>query len=173
MDLNRREVYFVGGINPEPWTAPSFARRNKGKSDVYKSESLRVYQEAIAEEFVRLYPNVKPTDEPCEITFCFWRELGRYKVGDGRKSQRHVADATNMQKATEDALQGILYTNDNLVTIVRSVIMQQDEDTDPGVLILFNRHPRIPSDCAKYASDVRDAPAPPRRSNIRGPIDIF
>lgn len=163
------EQYFIHGINPEPWTAPNMTRAG----GVYKSETVRAYQEAISDEFQNSYPNVTPTSDPCSITFCFWRELGGYEVGDGRKANRHIADATNLQKATEDALQGFLYVNDNLVRIVRSVIVSQTADTHPALLILFNRHVDIdPSyqtmiDLLLAKSKVKST------SNIRKPQNVF
>ena len=60
------------------------------------------------------------------VTFYFWRRL------DGRK---HPADATNMQKATEDALQEVLFKNDRDIRDIRSVVVEQSAETKPLVLL--------------------------------------
>ncbi len=132
-------VYSITGINPEPWVSPEGAigRRN-GKMFVqfYKSSGLMSYQSAVMEE-IRLQNGHlpiahKPLEEDAQITFWLWRELAQ---SDDKDSQRNVADATNMQKALEDALQGILYINDKRNIDIRTIIVEQSRTTYPNIQI--------------------------------------
>lgn len=133
--------YLIDGINPEPWTASegSIGRKN-GKLYVqyHKQEGLRMYQAALQEAFERDYPHVRPiggNNVRIELQFYFWRQLVNYESDSGKSVQRHQADVTNLQKATEDALQGILYVNDRDVQRVTSMIMEQMPRTQPAILI--------------------------------------
>lgn len=129
--------YAITGINPEPWVAPeaTIGRKN-GKMFIqfYKSSGLSSYQEAVKEEIALLnghLPKV-PLDEDIQITFWVWRELDQ---SDDKTNQRNVADATNMQKALEDALQGILYKNDKRNVDIRTIVVEQSKDTFPNIQI--------------------------------------
>lgn len=129
--------YLVTGINPEPWVASEANVGKKGgKSFVHfhKPSQLRNYQEALAEEFPSQNPTAVLMEGDLQVTFCFWRRL---EVGelDGRKRRAHIADATNLLKATEDALQGILYKNDRNNRSVTSVIVAQGPEVEPAILI--------------------------------------
>lgn len=130
-------ILTVHGINPEPWSAPEVSIGRKGGKMfpmVYKSDTLRAYQEAIKDHFSE-EKRIFGDDEPFRMTFWFWRNLPDYEIADGKKSRRHVADATNLQKSLEDALQGIFYKNDRWCLDIRSRIVKQDEDTVPGIVI--------------------------------------
>lgn len=119
--------YWVLGINPEPWTPGTAFRRPKG-AGIAKDGKLKAYQEAIKEEFV--YQNPKHDQhDGCSFWFLFWR------------STRHgrVADATNLQKALEDALQGVIYRNDKTNLDVRSTIIDQTPETQPAILVIANK----------------------------------
>lgn len=135
--------YHVADINPQPWVASqaSVGRRG-GKSFVnfYKPTQLKNYQEAIHEEFAALNPPIADPDIPLEVHFYFWRELD---VAEGveRKVRAHVADATNLQKALEDALQGVLYKNDRQIRSITSTIVSQNADTTPFILVGLRPHP--------------------------------
>lgn len=129
--------YVIEGINPEPWTAPEVSvirRGGKFVPQVYKKAQLRSYQEAVAEALRRNYPDVQSLDEPVALTFFLWRQLADYEGTKGRV-RRHGADATNMQKALEDALQGILITNDRHVRDVRTVIIDEGPEVAPIIAI--------------------------------------
>jgi len=136
-------LFFLSGINPEPWTAPeaSVGRKNGGTFvQMHKTESLRAYQEAIREEFAAQNPHwgghpVIGEGKQAKVTFYLWRQLQSYEIGDGRRSQRNIADATNCQKSLEDALQGILYANDRCIADIRTVIVSQDQHTEPHIVI--------------------------------------
>jgi Holliday junction resolvase RusA-like endonuclease len=113
-------------VNPEPWEVPPFSvgRRNKKLVAVAgRSERLYAYQSAIKEELEALNPVAIGGD--IELQFYFWRQ----------STEKVVADVTNLQKATEDALQGVLFDNDRQVKYVRSVIADQRPITNPCVVI--------------------------------------
>jgi hypothetical protein len=71
----------------------------------------------------------------------FWRQVNTYD-DDGRRRVGGYADATNLQKATEDALEGRLYANDRQVVQVRSTVVGQGAAVEPRILIgLWNPKP--------------------------------
>lgn len=147
------EWYLLEGINPEPWTTSEVSlikRSGRLIPTLHKRENLRSYQEAVKEAFQSAYPNVvteeSPVEEsPVEIDFYFWRQLASYQNDADKTVWRKQADATNMQKATEDALQGILFKNDNQVEAVRSTIMAQGADVAPAILICLSLPPTRPA----------------------------
>lgn len=135
------EVFHITGINPEPWVAPEGAIGRKGGKvfvQFHKSAGLTGYQEAIREEVVlqngHLSEWLAARDEKLQVTFWLWRTLDASEVDDRRRT-RNVADATNMQKALEDALQGILYKNDRKNVDVRTIVVEQTSDTMPHITI--------------------------------------
>jgi Holliday junction resolvase RusA-like endonuclease len=135
------EQYYLQGINPEPWEAPtaSMARHRQTKKlyiSMTKSSQLRVFQEAVQTSFKETYPEVIPGTEECEIDFLLWRRLAQSDAGD-RKIRAHIADATNLQKALEDALQGILFVNDSQIRRIETIIMEQNQEVEPAILIRF------------------------------------
>ncbi len=121
--------YHLAGIEPEPWTAPegTIGRRG-GKLFVqfHKNAQVAAFQNAVKEEFPVQNPHPTVEDEWIKLTFWLWRSTG---------GARKRVDATNCQKALEDALQGILYTNDRLVRDVRTVIVEQTEGIMPHIVI--------------------------------------
>jgi Holliday junction resolvase RusA-like endonuclease len=125
-------------LNPEPWTAPSISiGRKNGKPypAVYKSAGLRAYQEGVASVLAMQNPVMYEAGVPLHLRFYFWRQLPDYTTDRDRKARKHEADATNMQKALEDALQGVLFHNDRDVHHVESWIIEQEHTTEPRVLI--------------------------------------
>lgn len=117
-------TFLLPDINPEPWTTPVV-----GKSYAVKRPKLRVYQNAIVSEWTKRYGHLAPVAKgtPLRVRFVFSRSSAGGKH----------ADATNLQKAVEDALQGLLYYNDTHTREVSSLILYQgtDVDHDYGVLI--------------------------------------
>ena len=116
--------YWVTGINPEPWTPGTAYRRGRG-AGIAKDGKLKAFQEALAEEFVHQNAHAVMQEGELSITFYFWRS----------SAHGNQADATNLQKATEDALQGVLYPNDRTNRDVRSIIMEQAPEVSPHILI--------------------------------------
>jgi Holliday junction resolvase RusA-like endonuclease len=124
-------VYHVTGVNPVPWKAASPGRGARDqKARGFSDEALTTYKKALKEEVVLQNSHLKmiATGMPVTIEFFFHRQL------DQPNSKE--ADATNLQKSTEDALQGILYGNDKHNRDVRSVIVGQSADEFPHILIV-------------------------------------
>ncbi len=129
------EQYLIAiPVNPEPWKAPTVGRgrafANKG-SDAYK-QAVRDYLAAADP------PMLTP---PYRVHFLFWRKRFQYKDKGGRTRTRNAADATNMQKLTEDAIQGILISNDVADRYVTSQTIEQGLDVDPRVVIMIAHLP--------------------------------
>lgn len=123
-------------VNPEPWTSPSASLGRKGGKPIpqlHKNPRLRSYQEEVKEALAELALPA-PFEEDVELEFYFWRYLERYEI-NGKSRRRNVADATNLQKALEDALQGLLFENDRQVKRITSHIVEQGPDTEFGVLV--------------------------------------
>ena len=128
--------HLLRGINPEPWVAPTAsAARINGKivPRFSTSQQLITYQQAIREELAASQP--EPLLGPVQVRFYFWRQLEPYTNEKARKARRHEADVTNLQKALEDACQGILFGNDRDVRFIASWIIQQSAEADPAILI--------------------------------------
>jgi Holliday junction resolvase RusA-like endonuclease len=117
--------YWITGINPEPWAIGTPYRRGSKGLGISPNGKLKAYQQAIREEFPLQNGHAAVQSGDLSIQFYFWRS----------SAHGNVADATNLQKATEDALQGLLYDNDRSNLQVGSVIMQQTPATDPHILI--------------------------------------
>ncbi len=132
MPLYKIHRYFLP-INPEPWAVGKVGvgRRN-GKTfpTVGPNAKLVSFQEEVREWFADQKVNMIEGD--VELEFFFWRRIDQYE-GPKRKVTTHEADATNMQKATEDALQGILYPNDRAVRRITSEIIEQGLDIEGAI----------------------------------------
>jgi hypothetical protein len=74
------------------------------------------------------------------LYFYFWRRREEYQTPQARSHRKHEADVTNLQKATEDALQGVLFKNDKDVREVHSVLIAQGPDVEPGVVIGIDQY---------------------------------
>ncbi len=119
-------------LNPEPWAIGTVTPR-KGGARIAPNANLVAYQSAVKEELedVHMLP-----EEYRNIKFYFWRQQARYVSMDDKIRSRNQADATNMQKALEDALQGILFENDREVRKISSEIVEQGYDVEPKILIV-------------------------------------
>lgn len=163
------EFYCIRNVNPEPWEPPEGALvRRGGKLTVgfYPHPKMVAYKEALRYEFSKHHPNPVCYDEPVDLTIWFWREL---------EGHANVADATNLQKATEDALQGLLFTNDRHVQSATSHIVAQAADVAPQLFVHVRAAGFGYGDVTEFAASV--APAEEEQvSNIRqdfGVKDIF
>lgn len=135
---------FTVPINPEPWTIGPVGYTTKGgrpRGFVGVNQQLRNYQDAIRtylKDRVRAIPGgdeLFPLKMPLDVKFWFWRRLDNYELESGKKHNRHWADATNMQKALEDAIQGIITGNDRENYRISSEIVHQGKDVSPGIVI--------------------------------------
>lgn len=143
------KAILIMDLNPEPWTegSPGIGFRGKQRyPTLVKDARLRDYQDGVKDNIKQAYPNLEMYPEGIELhLICkFWRQLDKYTSGTGRQTQRKVADATNMTKAIEDALQGILYKNDRQVKHSEGEIIMEGEDVAPRILILCIERTREP-----------------------------
>lgn len=134
----------VVGINPEPWTSPSLGTKRAGGRIVptsFKDENLRSYQmavhelveEALAEQGIMTPVYGKGVE--LGARFSFWRQLDRYHVSEGRTRVRQQPDLTNLVKAFEDALQGLLYVNDRAIRESVGCLVDVGQDLEPAAMV--------------------------------------
>lgn len=135
-----RLIYLYIPVNPEPWAIGpvGVARRDK-KMTAYvgRNQQLAAFKEAVAEAVREKWGGLPPIEGTVELQLWFYRQRADYKTPAARVHRKHEADATNMQKATEDALQGIIFGNDRDVKRVRSVVIEQEPNTVGGIIIAF------------------------------------
>jgi Holliday junction resolvase RusA-like endonuclease len=136
--------WYALNLNPEPWRiGPIGWKVVNGRKIpfVAPDPDLKNYQEAVREQlgFQLEHGGILPYGGLVSLHFFFWRQLDSYET-DEKKSQRHIADATNMQKALEDALQGTLITNDRNVRRIRSDLIEQTPTTVPAIIIKFSSY---------------------------------
>src|SRR6478609_2923648 len=106
-------VRYALSINPQQWAVgPLSVGKKNGKAFpiMGRNQELHAYQESIRELLGKFSP-VKFEPGFIQLKFWFWRRLDTYE-GSSRKVTGNAVDATNMQKALEDALQGVLFDND-------------------------------------------------------------
>lgn len=128
--------WFVLDVNPTPWAVgPLSVGRKGGKvfPQMGRNQELFTYKEAVAEQIKQQSPVT--LEGEVSLLMWFWRSRPSYKNHQSRTARKHEADATNMQKATEDAVQGILFKNDKDNRLVQSIIMGQGESVIPKVVI--------------------------------------
>jgi len=136
--------WFVLDVNPTPWAVgPLSVGRKGGKifPTYGRNQELHTYKEAVAEAILKQNPRMM--EGKVALFLWFWRARPAYQSPQARTARKHEADATNMQKATEDALQGILYKNDKDNSLVQSTIVDQGEDVIPKVVICVS--PYVPT----------------------------
>ena len=125
-------------LNPEPWAMGNIAVVTAGKKrfpKVSPNKTLKAYQEALVEE-LNLYGAELLPGPYYSVKFTFSRQLVSYKTRTGSTSSRNWADVTNMQKGTEDALQGVYMANDRAVVRIQSALAGfQSKETLPWVVI--------------------------------------
>jgi hypothetical protein len=142
-----KKIYYLPGVNPEPWAiGPLSVARHGVKTHPIVGPNLKLqsFQNEVKDELERIIDHEPPSTVPCAFKFFFWRRLDTWVGGSGRKSGAHAADATNLQKGLEDALQGILITNDRNVQSIYSEIVEQGPDVSPGIIIVMES---IPESC--------------------------
>lgn len=123
-------------VNPYPWKVPPFQPGRKGNRlfvQAGRDEGLHTYKEAIKEQLEKQNPT--KIEGPVALFAWYWRRMDEYKSTRGRNARSHEADTTNLQKATEDALQGLVFDNDKDVVFTQSWRVIQDFDVQ-GVLVV-------------------------------------
>lgn len=127
--LAENERWYALNINPEPWAVgPLDLLRRGGKlaPTMGRNVQLHMYQQAVKEELARKYAEVgaAPLVPGYALSFFFWRDT----------QKGNYADTTNLTKATEDALQGVLITNDREVIRNYAEIVRQGPGVNGGVI---------------------------------------
>lgn len=110
--------------------------RRKGKGHYVQFGAngvLETYQHAIRQSLTEQGATVHEPDYSLRIWIA--RQIVQYQSTSGRKVTRNEADGTNILKGTEDALQGILITNDRRCAQGHWLMMGQDKDVIPLILI--------------------------------------
>lgn len=126
--------YQIRGINAEPWAIGPLGVGRKGRATypfIGPNQKLQAYQEALRENL----QNADLVEGEVEVRLYVWRQIEHLKVSGGRDRKGKSADATNIQKATEDAIQNILIENDRNVRRISTEIVSQSEDTEPRILV--------------------------------------
>lgn len=140
-------------VNPEPWAVGNVGvNRRGGKVSAYmgQNKQLAAYQDAIRESIK--YDTFVKMNGDLSVTFYFWRRTDDYETASGKRHRKHIVDATNMQKGTEDALQGILFDNDKNNRHVQSYVMEQGPDVKGMIVISvqqFIKLPELPTPVAR------------------------
>lgn len=133
------ERWFHLPLNPEPWAIGSLGlgkRNGKMFPTMSPNPQLAAFKAAVAEEMAGV---AKLPEGEYVLEFFFWRVLDDYETASGRRHRKHQADATNLQKATEDALQDVLIDNDRNVQYVTSTIVEQGPNVKPCIVIRADR----------------------------------
>lgn len=128
------EQWFVLDVNPEPWAiGPVGYSRHGGKMSAYvgQNKQLDTYKQTIKEAMGKQ----ELFDGKVDICFYFWRNQADYKTPQAKSHRKHEADATNLMKSTEDALQDVLYKNDKDNSHVQAFIIAQGPDVKGKVVI--------------------------------------
>lgn len=135
--MNNKATFFVP-VNPLPWKTPPFVPvrvRGKWVTKAGRNNEAHDFKEAVKESLISQGATMLPGPR-YRVHLAFWRRLDKYTDSIGRILTKNWADSTNMQKLTEDALQGILFKNDRDNVMVSGQIIAQDTLTSPGVLIM-------------------------------------
>lgn len=137
------KFFLIEDINPQPWAVGPLGIGRKGGMYPYMApnQQLVTFQNAIKAELLNLEPDL--LDGDVMLTFYIWRSLDVAEMVSGgaknRQRRAHAADATNIQKAIEDALQGVVFANDRQVRDVRTVLVEQGQNVRPRILIKIDQ----------------------------------
>lgn len=155
--MNER-TWYVLHINPRPWAVGPLSVGRKAGGGVYpkmgRNQELHTYKEALVHTLLEEYPYLREYEKDknrslyggaeVEMEFHFWHKLETAEV-DGRKITDKAADLTNMVKATEDAVQGLLFNNDIQVRKQTNIIHQQDTVVPEGLVVICIQLFRAPT----------------------------
>lgn len=171
------EHWYFLDVNPEPWAiGPVGYARRGGKMSAYvgRNDQLHHYKEAIKEAIRSQQPVM--FEGPFELTIWFWRSRDEYTTPQARTHRKHEADATNLYKATEDALQGILYANDKDNHHTEGFLVEQGPEVHGKVVLRIRTLGLVglPADTPVRILDwIRNADTSDQPSDMewRGPTD--
>lgn len=131
-------AWFVLNLNPEPWAiGPVGYSRRGGKMSAYvaRNQQLDAYKQAVREA---LGPQNK-IEGKINLKFWFWRNRAEYTTPQALTHRKHEADGTNLAKATEDALQGVLFDNDRDVSHQEWFLVAQGPDITGRIVIYIEK----------------------------------
>lgn len=131
-------VAYAVPVNPEPWAmGPANVRPKKGAKGHYvqfgENGVLANYQRAVKQALIEQGAQVHEPGYSIRIWIA--RQIVQYKSTTGRRVTRNEADGTNILKGTEDAVQGILIDNDRRCLQGHWLMMGQDKDVIPLIVI--------------------------------------
>lgn len=142
----------IRGVNPEPWAIGTVNCYGKGRGTISPNLKMLNYQNAIREELTeRLeYGGTIPDHEwPLDLRLYYFRSTER----------GHPADVTNLNKSTEDALQGILFANDRLNRRVTGEIIEQHPHVEHvGLVIVLENYEFDPDEHDDLLAEMVHAP---------------
>lgn len=129
----------LDGINPEPWRiGPLSTGYGKGGGKfpkIGRDQQLFEFEQAVADAVKAEWGDKPMLEGKVQFTVYLWRRRDEYTTPSERKHRKHEADGTNMQKAIEDALQGVIFDNDRDNSSGKFVIMDQSADCEPAIVI--------------------------------------
>lgn len=153
----------IKGINPEPWAIGTINCYGKGKGSMSPNPKVVNYQQAIKEELDgmdRVFDF--PPGWPLDIKFYYARSTERGQP----------ADVTNLNKATEDALQGIAFGNDRHNRRVMGEILVQGPDVkDVGIIIVIRPYEGDPDDIEDMLEELHVEPVAAFQDSTYQPPD--
>lgn len=126
--------WFVVPLNPEPWAVGPLSVIRAGNKTIPKigpNRQLKEFQLAVKEQL----DGVVPEKGEVEVRIFVWRRIEEYKTHQAKSARSHEADATNMQKAIEDAIQGCLITNDREVRKISTTVVEQSTNAISMIVI--------------------------------------
>jgi len=125
----------IRGVNPEPWAIGTVNCYGKGRGTISPNLKMLNYQNAIREELTdRL-------DSGGAVAFRSVWALDLYIYYFRSTERGQPADVTNLNKSTEDALQGILFENDRVNRRVSGEIIAQGRHVENvGLIILLREY---------------------------------
>ncbi|AVD99562.1 RusA-like resolvase [Gordonia phage Butterball] len=128
-------------LNPEPWAMGDVQVITKGRRPwpkVTPNKTLKSYQDALVAEL--LAGGAESLPGPYySIRYSFSRQRTQYETRS-KTVTRNWADVTNMQKGTEDALQGVFLPNDRAVIQNLSRLVSSQEVTTWPYVVIEIRH---------------------------------
>lgn len=140
----------IEGINPEPWRAGKLMTKVVARKAVpiqFKDQGTAAYQEAVHETVAGALAElgvplpIYPKGTLLRVYFSFWRQIEQYtSLTTGRKVTPNQPDTSNMVKATEDALQGLLFFNDRDNRICQGNLVQVGPDVEPAIMIFVDKY---------------------------------
>lgn len=126
--------WYYLNVNPEPWKVPPFrVGRKNGKyfPMAGRDAGLHAYEQAVKEGV----ENPLLLQGEVALRFLFWRNRAEYLTPQARTHRKHQADLTNLTKSTEDALQGVLFSNDRDVQHSEGTIVEQGPSVEGKIVI--------------------------------------